>query len=24
VMGGKESFNKWDILPEGQERTANL
>ena len=23
VMGGKESFNKWDILPEGQERAGN-
>jgi oligopeptide transport system substrate-binding protein len=20
VMGGKESFNKWDFLPEGEER----
>ncbi len=23
VMGGKETFNKWDILPEGEERAAN-
>ncbi len=24
VMGGKESFNKWDILPEGQERKPQM
>ena len=23
VMGGKEAFNKWDILPEGEERAVN-